>query len=121
MPIHRDFYPNHGDDRISWRTVMPGEHIAFRDLSQGKLGRMVLTECSQADSGGRVSLFISELLPIQADNLVIPVLEVEEGEAIIRIDEGEEFEMPVKSVKHGVGTVVFRHENYPRWDIHPAA
>lgn len=120
MPIHRDFYPNGADKRISWQTVMPGEHIAFRDLSQGTLGRMVLTECSRADSGGQVSLFVSELLPIKAENLVIPVLEVEEGEAVITIDEGEEFEMPVKSVKHGVGTVVFRHENHPRWEIRPS-
>lgn len=110
MAIKRHFFPNGTDDSIPWRTLFPGEQDAFRDFSSGSLGRLVMTECSRADDGGAISLFVSETKVVEASELVIPVIEIAEAEGIITLDEGDECELPIKSMLYGTGTLLFRQE-----------
>lgn len=114
MAIKRHFFPSDGEESIVLKTLLPGEHDFFRDFSEGNsLGRLVLSECSRADSGGSVVLFYSETQVVKANHLIVPIIEVEEGEAVITIDEGEEFELPVRTLEYGIGSVLYRHDTTP--------
>ncbi|HET6864093.1 MAG TPA: hypothetical protein VFH37_02765 [Candidatus Saccharimonadales bacterium] len=113
MALKRHFFPDRGGEPIEWLPVMPGERRYFRDYSSANsLGRLVAAECSLADSGGAIELFSSEIRPVEeAEHLVIPIIELELVEGIITLEEGEEYPLPIISIKHGAGTVLFQHDN----------
>src|SRR6478752_7782830 len=110
MPVIRHFYPNGSSESIVWQPVKPGRHDAFRDYSTSSLGRIILTECDQADHGGVIALFETTTQPILAQHLVVPIIELALGEAVITLEQGEEYELDIKSQVYGPGTVLFRHD-----------
>lgn len=114
MAIKRHFFPNGGQESIVLKTLWPGEHDVFRDYSgDNPLGRLILAECSRADSGGSIVLFCSETQVVKSDHLVVPIIELEEGEAVITIDEGEEYQIPVQTRQYGTGSILYRHVARP--------
>jgi hypothetical protein len=116
MSIKRQFIPEDGGEKFNLQPVLPGRHDFFRDyLKDKKLGKLVMTECSHADSGGLVTLYSHEIQLVNpADELIVPLIEIEEGETVITLEEGDSFKLPVRMLEYGEGEVLFEHDNTPR-------